>query len=389
MTNRPNPDYLKWARSSQRRTMQKNLLAIATSSLEVKHAELDADPYLLNLENGTLDLRTGKIRPHRPGDLLTKIAPVHYEEAAVCPRFMAFLNRIFADDQELIRFMQKALGYSLTGAVTEQVFFLCYGTGANGKSTLMELVSLALGDYALAAPPGLLLAKKHDGHPTDIADLFGSRFTHTSEVKTDAKFDEQRIKSFTGGDTLKARRMREDFWAFQPTHKIWVSTNHKPEVQDSSHGFWRRVRMIPFTVTIPEKEKDPHLLRKLRAELPGILNWMIAGCLAWQAEGLGTCVAVEKATADYRAESDSMADFVEERCDCGAAYEVQSTVLYQAYVAWANTRKERPESIKAFGERIRELGYRPRKASTMFYVGLRLKPDGDIRIEDHPTGLCR
>jgi putative DNA primase/helicase len=369
--------------------MQRNLLAIAASSLEVKHPELDANPYLLNLENGTLDLRTGKLKPHHPDDLLTKVAPVRFDAAATCPLFLAFLGRVLNQDQQLIRFIQKALGYSLTGAVTEQVFFLCYGTGANGKSTLMELVSIALGDYALAAPPGLLLAKKHDGHPTDIADLFGARFVQTSEVKTDAKFDEQRIKSFTGGDTLKARRMREDFWSFTPTHKIWVSTNHKPEVRDSSHGFWRRVRMIPFTVTIPESEKDPHLLGKLCAELPGILNWMIAGCLTWQAEGLGTCAAVERATADYRAESDSMADFIDERCECGAPYEVQSTVLYQAYVAWAEARKERPESIKGFGERIRELGYRPRKANTVFYVGLRIKPDASSLIDDLLMGRGR
>lgn len=375
MNKTPNPKYLEWAHASQRRTIQKNLLAVATSGLEVKHSDLDADPFLLNLDNGTLDLRNGKLRPHQPQDLLTKMAPVRFDAMATCPRFLAFLDRIFAGDADLIRFIQKAIGYSLTGAVTEQVFFLCYGTGANGKSTLMELIAAGLGDYALTAPPGLLLAKKHDGHPTDIADLFGARFVTTSEVKTDARFDEQRIKSFTGGDTLKARKMREDFWAFQPTHKIWISTNHKPATSDSSHGFWRRVRMIPFMVTIPEPEKDRDLPRKLTTELPGILNWMVEGCLLWQQEGLGTCAAVEKATADYRAESDAVAEFIEEKCDLAPIYEIQSQSLFKVYSTWATGRNERPESMKAFGERIRELGYRARKASSVFYLGLRLKPE--------------
>lgn len=371
-TNLPNPDYLKWARTCQRRTPQKNLLAIASSSLEVKHVDLDADPFLLNLKNGTLDLRTGKLLPHRAEDLLTKIARVGYDPAATCPRFLAFMSRIFNGEQELVRFIQKALGYSLTGAVTEQVFFLCYGTGANGKSTLMELIASGLGDYALTAPPGLLLAKKHEGHPTDIADLFGARFVQTSEVKTDAKFDEQRIKSLTGGDTLKARRMREDFWSFPPTHKIWLSTNHKPEVSDSSHGFWRRVRMIPFTVTIPEGERDPGLPEKLSAELPGILNWMVEGCLAWQREGLGTCAAVEKATTAYQAESDPVKEFLEEECVSAPSLTIQSTVLFQAYCRWTMAHSERPVSARAFAEHMRELGYTSKKSSAVFYQGLSL-----------------
>ena len=367
--------------------MQRNLLAIAASSLEVRYPDLDSDPLLLNLDNGSLDLRSGGLRPHRPEDLITKIAPLRFSEAAQCPRFLSFLDQIFAKDQELIRFIQRALGYSLTGLVTEQVFFLCYGTGANGKSTLMELIAGALGDYALTAPPGLLLAKKHEGHPTEIADLFAARFVHTSEVMADSKFDEQRIKSFTGGDTLKARRMREDFWSFKPTHKIWLSTNHRPEVQDSSHGFWRRVRMVPFTVTIPEEERDQHLLEKLRAELPGILNWLVAGCLQWQSEGLGTCRAVEVATSAYRAESDTLAEFLEDECECAAFHEVQSSVLYKAYLTWSEARKQRPDSLKVFGERIRDLGYRTRKASAIFYIGLRVKPESERMTSGHDS--CR
>jgi putative DNA primase/helicase len=365
----------EFAKNSEKYSTRKNLLGVAASHAEARIDQLDCDLFLLNVENGTIDLRTGKLRPHRADDFITKLAPIKFDPDAPCPRFEAFLWQIFNGDQELIRFLQKALGYALTGEVTEQVFFLLFGTGANGKSTLMELLALGLGDYALAAPPGLLLAKKWEGHPTDLADLFGARMVITSEVKTDACWDEERIKRLTGGDTIKARRMREDFWSFQPTHKIFLSTNHKPATNDSSIGFWRRVRMIPFTVTIPEDKRDPDLLNKLKKELPGILAWAVRGCLMWQKEGLGSCAAVDKATAAYRAESDQIASFVEECCQLGHLFESQAQLLYRAYLDWANARKEPAFSIKLFGTRLREMGFTPTKSSATYYQGLRIKSD--------------
>ena len=373
----PEEVFKDFAKNSQKYSIRKNLLGIAASNSEAKIDQLDCDPFLLNVENGTIDLRTGKLRPHRADDFITKLAPIKFDPDASCPRFEAFLDQIFDGDQELIRFLQRALGYSLTGVATEQVFFLLFGTGANGKSTLMELLALGLGDYALAAPPGLLLAKKWEGHPTDLADLFGARMVITSEVKTDACWDEERIKRLTGGDTIKARRMREDFWSFQPTHKIFLSTNHKPATNDSSIGFWRRVRMIPFTVTIPEEDRDPNLLTQLKGELPGVLAWAVRGCLMWQQKGLGSCSAVDKATAAYRAESDQIASFVEECCQLGHLHEAQAQLLYRAYLDWANARKEPSFSIKVFGSRLREMGFTPTKSSSTYYLGLRLKPVPD------------
>lgn len=379
MNDKKSPDrlYLIWAHDCQRYSTRKNLLGVAASHMTLKHDQLDVDPFLLNVLNGTIDLKTGQLRPHRPEDFITKIAPVHYDPEARCDLFLQFLNQIFKADDELIAFVQRAIGYALTGSVREQVFFLLYGTGANGKSTFMELLVAGLGDYAIAAPPGLLLKKKHEGHPTDLADLFGARFVTTSEVKTDARWDEERIKSLTGGDTIKARRMREDFWSFSPTHKIFISTNHKPATNDSSIGFWRRVRMIPFTTTIPEDQRDPKLLDKLKAELPGILAWAVRGCLEWQRLELGTAAAVEKATADYRAESDQVAEFLQDSCELGPSYKVQAKALYTVYYDWCNGRKEAPNSVKAFGTRMRELGYATIKSSTTFYQGLRLANRAD------------
>jgi putative DNA primase/helicase len=253
------------------------------------------------------------------------------------------------------------------------VFFVLYGTGANGKSTFEAILSEAFGDYAQAAPPGLLMARKHEGHPTELAALSGARFVTATEVNAGAQWDEEKVKMLTGGDTIKARRMHEDFWEFRPTHKLWISTNHQPETRDNSIGFWRRIRMIPFTERIPAEEQDPHLLEKLRGELPGILAWAVEGCLAWQQNGLGISKRVNDATASYRHHQDLLGRFLEDCCDQGAGYRVKAQELFTTYVSWARLNREPDLSQKQFGERIRERGFEAKKASTIHYLGLRVK----------------
>jgi len=344
--------------------------------------ELDSNRFLLNCMNGTLDLRTGRLRAHAPLDYLTKMLNVEYHADAKCPRWEAFLLEIFDGDQELIDFIHRALGYSITGDVSEQVFFICYGTGANGKSTLTTLMTMLLGGYATVAAPGLLIAKKHDAHPTELADLFRARFVSTSEVKTDAKWDEERIKMLTGGDTVKARRMREDFWEFTPTHKIWISVNHRPSTADSTYGFWRRVKMIPFTVTIPKERQDPKLLEALKAEMPGILAWLVQGCLQWREKGLGSAEVVDKATAAYRNPQNDLEGFLSVCCAKHELLRVQAQDLYRRYVQWCAGQSVRPLGQTEFGRRMKVLGWETTKISVNYYIGLGLKSESESDGED-------
>jgi len=365
----------------------RSLLKLASSHLVLHHRELDADTFLLNCRNGTLDLRTGKLKPHSPGDYLTKMLSVEYDPHAHCPRWEAFLAEIFEGNLELIGFVQRALAYSITGDVSEQVFFICYGTGANGKSTLTTLMTMLLGDYATIAAPGLLIAKKHDSHPTELADLFRVRFVSTSEVKTDAKWDEERIKMLTGGDMVKARKMREDFWEFAPTHKIWISVNHRPATADSSYGFWRRVKMIPFTVTIPKERQDPKLLEALKAEMPGILAWLVRGCLEWREKGLGSCKVVDEATDAYRNPQNDMEGFLAVCCVKHDLMRVKAGELYGRYTRWCAGQQVRPVRQTEFGRRMTSLGWETIKASVNYYIGLGLNPDSEEVNDLEPAGL--
>ena len=381
-------DFITWALRCQAHSVTQNVLNDAACHLPAQPGDFDADPFLLNCQNGTLDLHTGKLQPHRPADLLTKMTNVSFDEGAQCLRWDRFLMEIFLGDVELIRFVQRGMGYSLTGDVSEQVFFLLYGTGANGKSTLTGLVEKMLGDYAMTAAPGLLVAKKNEAHPTELADLFRSRFVATSEVKTDARWDEERIKQLTGGDKIKARRMRENFWSFEPTHKIWLSTNHRPATADSTHAFWRRVKMIPFNATFQGEQRDNTLLATLMAEAPGILAWIVRGCLDWQNNGLGSAAAVEVATNTYRRLSDEIQVFIDESCTRTTTGRVRAGILYSAYVHFCEQRHERVQSQTIFGSRIRDLGFEVKQSGGMHYLGLELNqttdPDPDQWLYDIP-----
>lgn len=349
----------QWARKSESRARLEAAVVLARSEpgIPIRPADLDADPWLLNCSNGTLDLRTGTLRPHRREDLLTKSTGVPYDQKAKAPLWAAFLDRIMAGNQALIGFLQRAVGMSLVGTVRDHVLLILYGTGANGKSTFLETLVAALGDYAMTAAPDLLMARQGERHPTELADLFGKRLVVAVEVDEGRRLNEALVKRLTGGDTIKARRMREDFWEFRPSHTLWLAVNHRPMVRGTDHAIWRRLKLIPFTVTIPPTEQDPDLPAKLRGELPGILAWAVQGCLEWQQHGLGEPEEVRAATVAYRKDQDVLGQFLADCCVFSPSARAFAGDLYKAYVRWCGENGERSLSQKEFGTRLGERGF--------------------------------
>lgn len=365
----------RFAKQTTMRSGVCNMLALAKSEpgMAITPDGLDSDPWKLNCANGVIDLKTGELQPHRREDFFTKVCPVEYDRDADCPIWLAFLRTIFADDQELIGFMRRAVGMSLTGSTSEHALFFCFGGGANGKSTFIETALALLGDdYATKAPSELLLAKK-TGHPTELTTLWGRRLVACTETDDGRRLAESQVKELCGGDKLTARRMREDFWTFSPTHKLWLASNHKPRVKGTDHGIWRRIKLIPFNVRIPEADQDRDLGEKLRAELPGILLWAVAGCLEWQASGLREPEAVRAATREYREEENDVGQFVAECCELDDAAATAASELYAAYKRWAN---ERPMNPTQFGRRLEEAGFTKNpNTRPITRIGLAIRPE--------------
>ena len=259
-------------------------LALADRRIAATVDQWDADPWLLNTPDGVVDLRTGQRRPHRAEDYQTKITAVG--PGGDCPRFLAFLDRITGGDGELVAYLQRVLGYALTGLTREHALFFGYGTGANGKSVLLSTVSGLLGDYHKSAPIETFTASNADRHPTDLASLRGARLVTATETEEGRRWAESGIKQLTGGDTVAARFMRQDFFEYRPAFKLIIAGNHKPSLRSVDEAIRRQFHLIPFAVTIPPEERDADLAEKLKAEWPGILAWLVEGCLEWQTEGL-------------------------------------------------------------------------------------------------------
>lgn len=360
------------------------MLIAAQCRRVAKPDQLDQHPFLLNCANGTVDLKTGQIRPHSRADLITHCLDTAYNPQATAPTWLKFLESTFAGDQELIRFVQKAVGYSLTGSTDEQVLFFCHGVGSNGKSTLLETLLLLLGKLGIQAAPGLLMASRTERHPTDQADLFGKRMVVSQETEDGRRMNESLVKQLTGGDTIRARRMREDFWEFRPTHKLWLSTNHKPVIKGTDHAIWRRIRLIPFNMKFTDDgangtaKKDCTLKDKLRNELPGILAWTVAGCLAWQKEGLRPPAAVTRATDGYQAEMDMLAAWLDDCCVISRTADVKVSDLYSSYAAWCASNGEHPETQRKLGMRLTERGFQQQKLrNARRWIGIGLAANAD------------
>ena len=363
-------------------------LARSEPGISVSPNDFDSDPWLFSIVDGVLDLRTGVFRERQRGDLITKQSPVRFDPVATCPAWLLFLAQIFRDDQRLITYIQHIIGYCLTGVTVEQVFFLLWGSGSNGKSTLLKVLLKLFGDYGLQVPADTFLTRTHDGRATpDLARLQGARLAVAIESDDGCRLAEGTIKQMTGGDRIAARRLYQDFIEFEPTHKILFGTNHKPRVRDNSHAMWRRMRLIPFEVQIADHAQDPALADKLFLELPGILNWALAGCLAWQKTGrLLTPETVVTATASYRSDQDVLDDFLRERCVCGPEHVELFAELRKAYVTWAEEMSDKPMSSKSFGATLSERGYLPtRRSNARYYTGLRLR---DVTDADLPTPVA-
>ena len=245
-------------------------------------ADFDCDPMLFNVANGTLDLRTGTLRPHSRDDRLTRMVDVPYDPDARAELWHAFLWRITAQRVNLYKYLQRLVGYCLTGKVSEQVIVFLFGIGANGKSVFCETVAALLGEYGMQAQPELVMARRHGGIPNDVAALRGRRLAQMNETTQGSRFDEAKLKHLTGGDSLTGRFLHREFFDFRPTHKLIIRGNHKPQISGTDDGIWRRLHLVPFEVQIPEAEWDRSLADKLRTELPGILLWAVQGCLDWQ-----------------------------------------------------------------------------------------------------------
>ena len=348
-------------------------MARSEPGIAVRTEELDVDPMLFNVLNGTLDLRTGQLLPHDSDRLITKLAPVEYHAEAQCPLWLAFLDRIMGGSSELIEFLQCAAGYCLTGEIGERSMFIPHGPGANGKSVFLETLRSLMGSYATAVQPTTLMSSKQDGPRNDLAALKGCRLVTTSETNEGRRLDEAMVKQITGGDTIAARFLFGEFFTFRPECKFWLATNHRPEIRGTDEGIWSRIRLIPFSVTIPKAERDQQLRTRLEQELPGILTWALRGCLKWQRDGLGTPEAVSVATSEYRTEMDVLGEFLEECCECHADFIEGATALYKAYKAWCTDHGEQLMSQTRFGRRLSDRGYKAAKCGILSRIGLRLR----------------
>ena len=349
-------------------------LAKSVGRIPVGPEELDTDVWLLNCINGTVDLSTGELRPHRPEDMITKLCPTVYDPAAEAPRFTAFLGEIFDGNSALIEFIQRVVGYSLTGVIREHCLFILHGSGANGKTTLIESIAAAMGDdYAQRAPVELLLRKRSSSAPTDVARLRGSRFVSAQEVDQGCMLAEALLKTLTGGDKLAARFLYRDYFEFAPTHKLFLCTNHRPEIRGADPAIWRRVKLVPFTVAIPLEEQDVRLPDKLKREGPGILAWAVEGCLSWQEVGLREPKEVVEATRDYRREQDSVEGFLAACCVQEKGARAGAGKLYGAYQRWCTVTGMNALSTVAFSYALRDRGFAKKKNRRgRFYVGLGL-----------------
>src|SRR5215207_6529092 len=379
----------KWASSSLSESKLRAMISLCQSEpgIPVLPDELDASPDLLNVLNGTIDLRSGKLREHRREDLITRIVPVEYDPDANAPAWETFLQRVLPGE-ELRAFVRRAVGYSATGDTSEQCMLINHGGGANGKSTFQETIAAALGDYAMRAPTEMLLAKRAGGIPNDVARLKGARFVAASETEEGRRLAESLIKDLTGQDTITARFMRAEWFDFEPTHKLWLSTNHKPEIRGTDNAIWRRIRLVPWTVTIPPAEHDKKLPEKLRGELSGILSWIVRGCLEWHRVGLRAPNEVRKATGAYRAEMDVLAGFLVDCCEVGTSHWDYAKDLYASYKRWCDEVGERPESQRRFGGHLSERGFsRDRGGSRAagIWRGVRLSEEEKARNDEKLT----
>jgi putative DNA primase/helicase len=326
--------------------------------------------------NGIVDLKTGKLRAGRPDDRISVATPIIFDPDARCPRFEQFLAEVFAGDGEMTNFIQKSVGYCLTGYTSEQCLFLCYGTGANGKTTFLNVIGYVMGNYSYNLPFSAFELRGRSAISNDIAALRGKRFVTAVETSESAQLNAERIKGLTGSDPITARFLYREFSQFEPTAKFWLAFNHRPRVEDDSFGLWRRVRLIPFEREFNDSNSDKELLQNLKTEAQGIFAWAVRGCLLWQQDGLAMPRKVTQATDSYRAENDPVGRFISEWCILHPAARTSSAELFACYQSWCEESGEKPIDQRRFAQRLEAQGCSKVKighASARGWEGIRLQ----------------
>jgi putative DNA primase/helicase len=374
-----NPDLRQDVRKCESANGIEGVLKIARALPELAATpdQLDANPYLFNVRNGTLDLHTMQLRPHDPADRITRCAAAAWDPSAAGPVWEACLSR-WLPDPEVRGFLQRFAGLALAGKVLEHILAIYTGKGRNGKSVFNQAYSSALGDYAITAEPDLFLHRE-GAHPTGTMDLRGCRYAAVSESDKDRPLAEATVKQLTGGDTIKARRLYQDFTEFPPSHTAVLITNHLPKVRGDDPALWARLRVVPFDVVIPAEEQDTHLPEKLELELDAILAWAVTGWQDYQQHGLAAPAAVLAATDDYHREADALGRFISEECDTGPGYSALTESLHHKWLEWAAAEGLGPMSKRAFGIALESRGYEARKGTGGVRVraGIQLKtPSG-------------
>jgi len=354
---------LQFALTSEKANRMKGMICLTESEpgIPILPAQLNADPWRFNCSNGTIDLRTGELLPHRREDLITCLSPVAYDPEAECPEFERFIYDIQENNEAVVYFLQNSFGYALTGDCREQCFWFFWGSGANGKGTLLNIIREIMGTYAIHISTETLLARSTAGEiRNDVAQLDGPRFITASEIDKGRRLSESLVKELTGQDPIRARFLYGDPFQFVPQFKLFVNTNNKPTIKDQSNAIWRRLKMVRFGMDY-RANPDGGLPDRLRAEMPGILRWLVQGCLNWQKSGhLWEPEEVMEATEDYRAEMDMLRDFLDEKCLVGPGLSATAADLYKTYSEWAKDagldKKERLYQ-RSFGLALGEQGF--------------------------------
>lgn len=385
--NEPNDDkrevISKHAKTSQNNQRIKGMIELTRAELGIKIEDLNANQYLLNVNNGTINLRTGELQPHNPADLITYYIPLDYEPGLTSKVWHDFLYRIFEDNEGLITYIQKSLGYSITGCQDEQALWFNHGPGSNGKTTLMGIIIDVLGDYATEIDPLAFVVDKNarTGPNEALASLYNKRFAAATEVKTGMTLDVAILKRMTGGEMIRCERKFEHGFNFKPTHKLWLSGNHEPRITDTTNSIWNRLKYIPFKATINEDERIKGLRSIISREHgKAVLAWLVEGCLLWQSEGLGEPPEVKEAIQAYRESQDILHDFLFECCLIKTGETIPVADLYREYKAWGERNDIKPVGKYTFSSRLKEKGlttYAGNRNQQLWY-GVRLLAEDEI-----------